>query len=242
MLIEERTINDAYHTWSWERLSPSGGPVTASKEVNKSLWRTGLILPFMFGAINSLYMVARRIPSPWSSSEGMGVRSGATESIYFSIPLYTELYQLLRTVLSLSGDVSNCAKSILHTGEIFELRRLIIVLDDKLGEIREARNFFTHLDEVLSKPEKHGISYPTQTSCGIVDTDTAKRNVHCILALDKLHFSYKREACVADIGKATFNDIFGCARQIYREITDFKLPFHKETRTFPPADIFYPPL
>jgi hypothetical protein len=133
---------------------------------------------------------------------------------------------------------------LLDIGNLMELESPIKQLSENAGQFRDIRNFFTHLDKVLSEPDKHGVTGATHTNCGIVYTDTARGCRHLVLAGDKIHFTYRRNkwdvniAKEVDIGKSAFNGIFESARLIYAELTSHKI--HAQTCHHTPANDLYP--
>ena len=240
MLISETNISMCFSLWRRERFSAYGGKMSAvPEEILMSMYQAETILTLItFPALDSLYSITRNIPSPWTNSCGMGGSSGGSYGLYWSMPLSPGHYILLRTILSLVSDIHLSSEALINIGNLMELETPIQLLFDSVRPFRDVRNFFTHLDEVLSEPDIHGVTGPIKTNCGIVYTDTAKGCRHLVLAGDKIHFTYRRGAKEVDIGKSAFNGIFESARLIYAELTSHKL--NAEICAHPPADSLYP--
>jgi len=246
-LVDRKNIDAASHWWTFEKISDSIGRVTATEDVQSSLSRAKIILPFMFDALNALYVATRQIPVPWTNNMPFRYKDGGAYNLIISLPLSAEHYQLLRAVLSLSRDIYSATDSIsksMKRSGVSELEPILEQLFKNSNQFRDARNFFTHLDEVLSKPDKHGITGALITSTGTEFTSTTKGAEYIILAGDKLYFTYKARnwnkarACEVDVGKAAFNSIFNSARMVYKEITSFKV--HRDTYNFPPFNAIFP--
>ena len=237
MLISQTSFLGALHWWSFERIADASGKISAPEETQISMHRIRTIVPFLFQAINSLYIATRRIPTPWTTNTEMPVKTGGTRGLYISLNIDPENYLLLRAILALTGDVHLCCKS-LTTHRLLELKAPVKKLLVNTKDFYEVRSFFTHFDEVLSTPLKHGISGATKTNCGIEYTSSAKECRHLVLVRDKIHFSYRQRAAEADISKSAFNAIFESARLIYTEVISHKV--HAQTCHYLHADKLYP--
>lgn len=229
MLSNKQDIWQAVHWWCSEREALRGQGVPAREYILASLNMVRRIVPFLYQAIDSLYIATRGIPSPWTSSRGLSLRSAGTRGLYINEDLSPEKYLLLRTVIGLASDVYFGALTLKERGNLKELEHPVERLYQSANRFRDVRNFFTHLDGVLSKPDRHGISGAFRTSCGIEYTDRARECEHFVLVGDRLHFTYRRNkrdmspAKELDVGKSAFNCVFEAARLMYAELTSHKL-------------------
>jgi len=197
------------------------------------------IIPFIFQSLNSLYIATGHCPSPWMRNNAAGVTEGGSNTLIIFMPIRPEYYLLLRAILSLATDIYLSCKALRESGDLMELKLPVKQLLRNSKKFYPIRSFFTHLDEVLAKPNKHGITGAHKTNCGIEYTDTAKECVHLVFKGDEIHFSHKHNVKEVDVGKKAFNGIFESARLVYAEITSHKI--HAENRHYLPADSIYPP-
>ena len=181
------------------------------------------ILPFVFQTLDSLYIATRGIPSPWTNIIPAGVKMGGTNNFIIDIPLSPKDYALLRAVLSLTSDLYSLLTPLKKTGNLMELSSPLLQLHRNTKQFKDVRDFFTHLDERLSKLSVHGITGATKTNCGVEYTDTAQECFHLRLIGDKIHFTSYRKAMEVDVGKSAFDFIFESARLIYSKIISHKI-------------------
>jgi hypothetical protein len=74
-----------------------------------------------------------------------------------------------------------------------ELSPFINQMYDHANKFREVRNFFTHLDEVLTNMDKYGITGAVKTNCNITYTANAKSCVHLVWHKNVFHFVYQKK-------------------------------------------------
>jgi hypothetical protein len=120
-------------------------------------------------------------------------------------------YSKLRNILSLAGDFYNITTSILkHRDGLLDLLPYIENLLKVSNSYRETRNFFTHLDEVLLKMNRHGITGPCKLESGIEYAADSVSNIHLIW--DRYHeivyFTYQKKEYSVKITKENFVPIF----------------------------------
>jgi hypothetical protein len=111
-------------------------------------------------------------------------------------------------------------------------------LNKSANQFRATRNFFTHLDQALSNPDKHGISGALDTGYGMQYTEATKGAMHIILAGDTLYFTWDGRANAVNVGRPAFDSIFDSARSVYAEILSHK--GWVEIVKFPSASGIYP--
>jgi hypothetical protein len=127
------------------------------------------IMPLLFQTLQSLFIEARKLP--------LHSVSGATPEhvngeyvITYGIFLTPNDYATLRSILSLMGDVHNLLYSLNNIGkeELMELSSFVPKLFGHANKFRQIRNFFTHLDQILTtKMDENGITGSKSTNCGI---------------------------------------------------------------------------
>lgn len=170
-----------------------------------------LVVPFLLKVVEALNFEIKNLPL--YSQRGIQDKEIDAEYIFtLGMFLQGNGYSVLRTILSLVGDIYNSTLSLKKrgNGSLLELKDPIERLFDSTNRFRYARNFFTHLDEVLTKMDEHGITGSAVTNCGIQYKEHAKGCVHLVWDDIKqtIHFTYCRKACQIRIEKSEFNDIF----------------------------------
>lgn len=189
-------------------------------------------VPFLFEVIEALYLETKKLPL--HSQKGTSKKEIDSDYV-ITIGLFLPAsdYGILRTILSLTGDIYNLTKPLLNAKEdsLMELREPIQTLYNHANIFRSARNFFTHLDEVLTNMDHHGITGSATTNCGITYKDKAKGCVHLVWdGINTIHFTWQRNVEQITIEKTNFTPIFDAARNIYSEISSHKL--YSETKDY----------
>jgi hypothetical protein len=195
------------------------------------------LVPFLFQVIESLYNETRKLPL----SPGRGPTDKEVGGVYvitISMFLPSEEYITLRVILSLMGDIYNPVKVLKENDQLMELTPFINHLYDHANKFREVRNFFTHLDEVLTDMDKHGITGPANTNCGIEYAATAKGCVHLVWHQNALHFTYKKKVYEIIIDRSNFDPIFQIAKEMYSEIISHKI--YAEQKDYRPVENLFP--
>src|SRR5213594_2674639 len=80
----------------------------------------------------------------------------------------------LRSTLSLTGDIYNMAHALLENRCLLELEKPIRDLYDIAKKFRHARDFFTHIEQVLTDMKGNGISGPKISKSGLKYSGSAK--------------------------------------------------------------------
>ena len=195
------------------------------------------LVPFLFQVIESLYFQIRKLPlHPGIGADKKGVSD--SYGIIFSMFLPPEQFTTLRIILSLIGDIYNPSKILKENSHLAELTPFINELFERTDKFRKVRNFFTHLDEVLTDMDRHGVNGPVKTRCGIEYTEAAKRCIHLVWYQNVLHFTYSKEVCEITIDKFVFDPIFQIAKKIYSEITSHKI--FAEQKNYRPVEELFP--
>jgi hypothetical protein len=195
------------------------------------------LIPFLFQVIESLYIQTRKLPlSPGRGPTNKEV--GESYVITFSMFLPSEEYTTLRVILSLMGNIYNPLKVLKKNDQLMELAPFIQQLYDHANKFRKVRNFFTHLDEVLTNMDEHGITGPAKTNCGIEYTSTGKDCVHLVWHQNVLYFTYKKEPCEITIDRSIFDPIFQIVKEMYSEIISHKI--YAEQKDYRPVEDLFP--
>ena len=118
------------------------------------------IIPFLFDVLNSLYTETRKLPlrQKISGAHQKQVDQHYLITIGFFLP--PQDYSTLRLILSLVGDIYNLLTPLRRVDqvELMELSPYVNSLYIEADRFREIRNCFTHLDEVFTDMDKHGIT------------------------------------------------------------------------------------
>src|SRR5919199_2572223 len=99
---------------------------------------------------------------------------------------------LCLVILSLVGDMYNPLQILNKNDHLAELTPFINEFLWRTDKFRNVRNFFTHLDEVLTDMAKRGVNGPANTNCGIEYTKAAKGCVHLVWQQYVLHFRFQK--------------------------------------------------
>jgi len=185
---------------------------------------------FLFENLDALYTVLPDFPDRWASDDTFNMRSGGTHGMYLRNPSNPRDFAVLRSAVSLSGDIF-CIVKRLGNLNIGNLSNSVVALGDYLEEFRELRNFYAHLDERLTNLDRHGITGEQSTKCGITYTKDAKGCFHLILVGNTLHFSSNGIPMAIDVGKPRFLHILELAKEIYSNLISHKL--HRDTSNYP---------
>ena len=157
-MYTKQYIDTAVHWWSAEN--------QPDNEV-----RT--LLSFLFENFDALYFAVSNFPEHWSCDSALSVQSGGTHGMHINMGLSPDKMVLLRSAISLSGDIYCILKRL----NSLETRGLKSGIDDLILEteqFRVLRNFFAHFDDRITDFDRHGISGEHSTNCGITYTATAK--------------------------------------------------------------------
>ena len=124
---------------------------------------TTMILRLLFKTLFSYAYLLRQVPAQWNNKKTYsGFTYGGKNSIVFDLDLSTSHYTALRALLALLGDMHNLLAT-LQKLSLQELERPIDRALNSVDQYRNARNFFTHIDERISGTNrdgfrKHGVS------------------------------------------------------------------------------------
>lgn len=114
-----------------------------------------------------------------------------------------------------------CIRKTNDSPGLLDLGPLLPPLHKRANQFRDARNFFTHMDEALRDHSKHGISGPQKLQeIGVEFTDNAINNVYVIWHDNALYFSFENKHKKIVLTRPEFDEIFIQARQLYAKIID----------------------
>lgn len=176
------------------------------------------LMPLMFRTLDALYLVTRNLPIVGVSGANKNKSKDNPDAFTFGLVLEAHEYATLRSILALTGDLIFVSDNMQHLPGLLELGKSISDIYKRADNFRDARHFFTHMDEALRDHAKHGISGPVTLDCGVRFTDNAKNNVYVIWDHTTLYFSYDNKHCRVDIDNPEFNEIFNLARELYARI------------------------
>jgi hypothetical protein len=191
----------------------------------------------LFQVIGSLYTQTRKLPlSPSLGATNKEV--GGAYVITISMFLPSDEYTTFRVILSLIGDMYNRLTPLKEKNQLMELTPFIQQLYHTANRFRKVRNFFTHLEAVLTDMDMHGITGAINTNCGITYTTTAKSCAHLVWYQNVLHFTYKKELCEITIDRSTSDPIFKIAKEMYSELISHKI--YAEQEDYRPVEELFP--
>jgi hypothetical protein len=125
------------------------------------------LVPLLFQVIESLYTQTRKLPlSPSLGATNKEVGGAYVITIGMFLP--SDEYTTLRVILSLMGDIYNLLTPLKQKNQLMELAPFMQQLYYTANSFRKIRNFFTHLDAVLTDMDIHGITGAINTNCGLV--------------------------------------------------------------------------
>ena len=76
--------------------------------------------------------------------------------------------------MSLIGDIYNIWRALAKNKGLLELEKPIRDLYDAASKFRHARDFFTHIEQMITNMEGNGISGPQISKSGLIYTESAK--------------------------------------------------------------------
>jgi hypothetical protein len=196
------------------------------------------LAPFLFQVVESLYNQTRKLPL----HHGMGspnIEVSGSYVLTLSMVLSSDEYTTLRVILSLMADIYNILTPLRDNNQLLELSPFIDELYNHANKFREVRNFFTHMNEIFTNMDKHGLTGATNTNCGITYTASAKGCVHLVWYKNVLYFTYQKNAYEITIDRSVFEPIFQIARRIYSELISHKI--NAEKSQYKSVEELFPP-
>lgn len=183
------------------------------------------VIPPLFQAIDSLYLNYQNLPL--LSVRGIPTslkKINTSYTITLGIFLQNNGYSTLRNLLSLTGDMYNFLTPLkdLNSTELIELETIITSLFNEADKFRGIRNTYTHLDEVLTNMDKHGVDGYLLTDCNLEYQHGVKSCVH-LMWDDKtstIYYTYHKESFKIVIDKNAFAEIFNLSRKLYSKLLE----------------------
>lgn len=198
----------------------------------------------MFRALDSLYLETKN-KLPLTTTGKVNKRpKNDPDRITFDLWLTDESYAALRTILALLGDLTFTSQELRGLDGIAGLQRHVENIFNESNRFRDARNFFTHMDNHLGRREdhgryEHGVSGPMTIGCGVKFGADARNNAYLIWDNNTLYFNRNHDFCEVVIDRPAFNGIFSYARDLYAEIRNN--PTSQNARNIIPRCQIYPP-
>ncbi len=181
------------------------------------------LLPLLFDTIDALYLVTRNLPLR-AVPGATGPEITKDNTLTIGILLDAKDHVTLRSTLSLIGDIYNISRAFLKNKGLLELEKPIRDLYDAASKFRHARDFFTHIEQMITNMEGNGISGPQISKSGLIYTESAKSCVHLIWKNKVLYFTKDRREWRTPFNKEDFDSIFEKSKKIYEVITNHKGP------------------
>ena len=216
-------INAAVYWWTAQHGADSGPPRT--------------LLLFLIRPLDAPCLAASRLPRTYFSPANGMVLGGSYNLVIDTPP--PELYVSLRASPACVSDVEAIAEVLLEKLSQSSLAPLLTELYTGTETFRVARNFITHLEERMGRPDKHGITGARSTLWGATYTPDSKGNVHFVLADESMHFTSKGLAESVRCNRQAFEEsVFRHARPLLDELTSHRT----QATTYPTAEERWPVL
>lgn len=209
-----------------------------NKTQNQSLDMNIVPLTFlMYKTLDTLYLETRN-KLPLKPTRTLNKKPhNEPDRITLHLWLTDDDYTALRSILALVGDLIYTSERLKEFTKQTTLDRYISnIFNESDTKFRDARNFFSHMDDQLGNRQKHGISGPLTIGCGVPFTAKATNNVYLIWENNTLYFSRFRRDCEAVIDRPEFTEIFNQARELYAEIHNN--PTSKQYNMIDPSQIY----
>jgi hypothetical protein len=195
----------------------------------------------MYKTLDTLYLETKnKLPLKTTQKVHKKPKEDA-DRITFALWLTDESYTALRAILALVGDLiftSQMLKSL--TGLAGLQQHVENIFNESDNKFRDARNFFTHMDDHLgNRKKRHGVSGPRTIGCGVPFKANATNNAYLIWENNTLYFNRNHDFCEVVIDRPAFNGIFNYARDLYAEIQNN--PISKSAGNIIPRNQIYPP-
>jgi hypothetical protein len=175
------------------------------------------LMHLLFRTLDAMYLETRRLPF-YARSGATGRPKENPDSFIFALWLKNRDYIALRSILALSGDLIYVLEKLMTLPGLLELGPLLPPLYKRANQFRDARDFFTHMDDALRDHSRHGISGPATLDCGEEFKPKAINNVYVIWHDNALYFSFENKHRKIVLTRPEFDEIFNQARQLYAEI------------------------
>jgi hypothetical protein len=175
------------------------------------------LMQLLFRTLDALYIETRKLPFYAKSGANKRPKHNP-DSFIFALWLKDADYITLRSILALSGDLIYVLEKLMTLPGLLELGPLLPPLYKRANQFRDARDFFTHMDDALRDHSRHGISGPATLDCGVESTPKAINNVYVIWHDNALYFSFENKHRKIVLTRPEFDEIFNQARQLYAEI------------------------
>ncbi len=198
--------------------------------------RIRYLIPEIIKNVQSLYYGLGNFDNPLNPNISFSIHSDGKNCYYFNLPITPQKYFYLRGVIALLSDIYFLAEILINDNNLQELEKPLKNLYAETNKFREARNFFTHLNERLSNTTKHGITGELSTNCGINYGSSAIGCFHLILIGNILHFTNYGKAEEIDLSRESFEPIFEATKEIYKVITSHSVHEHSYES---PDKLFY---
>ena len=181
------------------------------------------LLPFLFDTLDALYFVTRSLPLQPMVGGMTGIQLTSPYSLTIGISLEPKDHVTLRSTLSLTGDIYNISYVLIKNKHLLELEKPLNDLFNVANKFRNARDFFTHIEQMMTDMKGNGISGPVASKSNLRYTNTAKSCVHLIWHDNKMYYTKGTKDLQTRIDREAFNPIFEQAEKIYEIITSHKI-------------------
>lgn len=227
------------HTASLEVLAAISWWIKSKREqgVNPNP-KVSELMPTMYKTLDSIYLETRGLPFRTISGAFKKRPHDKSDAFIFGLWLKNRDYIALRSILALAGDLIYVSDKLKNLQQPPEIGNFIVSIFKQADQFRDARDFFTHMDDALRDHSKHGISGPATLECGVQFGPNAKNNVYVIWDNNTLYFSFENKQRTIVMDKPAFDEIFNQAGLLYAEIINN--PVSRESKNVKGSDQIYP--
>lgn len=184
------------------------------KENGISYTRLELVFFLLFYSLSALHLARMKLSLRSVGSKVQWPPITTNKSVIFSMFATSNNYANFRSMLALTSDIYYMLKPI-EKYNLKELTPKIKNLKKEADKFGPLRNFFTHFDNVIKDPQRHGVNGPCKTNCGIEYAANTENGFHLVLDNETFYFTYNNKAQEIYFGKSAFDNIFQVAREIY---------------------------
>jgi hypothetical protein len=138
------------------------------------------LIPLMFRTLDALYLESRNLPIIGVSGASKNTPKEKPEVFTFGLILEPSEYRTLRSILALAGDLALVSGKLKSLRQPPDVGQFIKPLHVRAEKFREARHFFSHLEEALRDYSTHAAHVPHTLDCGVRFTDNATNNIYLI--------------------------------------------------------------
>ena len=178
------------------------------------------LMPLTFRTLDALYLETRNLPLVGVSGANKNKLKDKPDVFTFGLILESTEYRTLRSILALAGDLALVLHQLKSLRQPPDVGQFIKPLHERADKFREARHFFSHMEEAFRDYSIHAAPVPHDLNCGVKFGANATNNIYLIWENGTVYFSYDKRHCQVNVDTPEFNEIFKLARELYAKIID----------------------